>query len=334
MSRHGGSSLRRAPDPERLVVNGRPVKRTWLPAGKTCAVVLTVDDVSPADASLGWEAGGDREKGSLRHLAWLLERHPELCATLFVTPDWRQLSPFPVRKLLARIPVISERVRLAPVLPKNTLALDRHPEFVAWLKSLPRTDFSPHGLNHCHVGPRIGTEFQEQSAHDCLRMLREGLRIFERAGLPSSGGHQPPLWHLTQAFLDACPRAGVRWIACGRDLFTTPADDAEAAMSGPRGVSMLHPTLIGTENIVHFSTNFQATSDVERAFGILDLGGVLAIKAHAIKRYGSYVALDGLDEVYRAYLDALVRLIKARHGDAVWFTSMNAIATRAVTAAS
>jgi hypothetical protein len=320
----------RAADPSRIAVEGVFAKRSWLPAGKSCAVVFTVDDVHPATSRDAYEAGGDRDKGALRHIAWLLERHPELHVTLFVTPDWRQISPFPTRRLLARIPVVNERVRLAPVLPKGTMRLDRHPEFVAWLRSLPRTDFAPHGLHHCHVGPRIGTEFQEQSREEIGQMLHEAEGIFRSAGLPMVHGHQPPLWHVSEPFLEACHDVGLRWIAAGRDLFTPPSDDATAAMNGPKGVSMMHPTLLPAHRLVHVTTNFQATSDVDRAFAILDQGGVLAIKAHVVKRLGAYVALDGLDEAYRAYLDAALRLIKERYRDAVLFTTVDDVAQRAL----
>lgn len=317
---------RRAPELPPLELKGDVVARSWLPAGKTCAVVFTMDDVHPATSRDGAEAGGDLERGALRHLAWLLDRHPELHATLFVTPDWRQVSPFPTRTLLARIPIVRDRVRLAPVLPKGTMRLDRHPEFVRYLKSLPRTSFAAHGLHHCHVGPRIGTEFQGQPAEVCARILREAAEIFAAADLPMAAGHQPPLWHATRGFIEAAPRVGLRWIMAARDLNAKPSDDALAAMSGPHGPSVIHPTLVGDRKLVHLTTNFQATSDAERAFAILDGGGVLAIKAHIIKRVGAYVALDGLDEVYRAYLDALFRLVKERYGTKVLFTSPDEIA--------
>jgi hypothetical protein len=56
---------------------------------------------------------------------------------------------------------------------------------------------------------------------------------------------------------------------------------------------------------------------------------VLSIKSHIVKRLGHFVALDGMDEVYRAYLDALFRLIKERYASSVWFASTDEIATRA-----
>ena len=111
----------RAPDPPRPLVEGTFAARTWLPNGRKCAVVFTIDDVHPAKSTDTYEAGGDLEKGALRHVAWLLERHPELHVTLFVTPDWRQISPFPTRKLLARIPVLRDRLPLARTLPKRVV---------------------------------------------------------------------------------------------------------------------------------------------------------------------------------------------------------------------
>lgn len=318
----------RAGDPPRPLIAANFCKRQWLPPGKTGAVVFTIDDVHPGKSSDAYEAGGDLEKGALRHVTWLLARHPELKVTLFVTPDWRQISPFPTRKLLARIPVLANLLPLAPLLPKGTMRLDRHPEFIQYLKSIPGADFAPHGLHHCSVGPRVGTEFQTQSRTQCRRIIEESMSIFRSAGLPMRLGHQAPLWHLTQEFVDACLELGLSWLAGGRDLSTQPSEDATAAMNGPRGMSMLHPSLVADGRLVVLTTNFQATSDVDRAFSILDLGGVLAIKAHVIKRVGSYVALDGLDEVYRAYLDALLRLVKGRYGDSVWFTSMHEIAER------
>lgn len=328
MKRRTTATPRRAPDPPRPRLHGEYAKRWWLPEGKTCAVVFTVDDVHPGRSTDAYEAGGDLEKGALRHVAWLLQRQPDLHVTLFVTPDWRQISPFPTRKLVARIPLLRDRVPLAPMLPKGTMRLDRHPEFVRYVRALARTDTAPHGLHHCSVGPRIGTEFQEQSVRDCERMIGEASDIFVRAGLPAPSGNQVPLWNLTGNFVTASAAAGVRWLAGGRDLFTPPADDAPAGMNGPSDASMLHPTIVGDGRVVLFTTNFQATSDVDRAYGILDLGGVLAVKAHIIKRVGSYVAMDGIDEVYRAYLDALFRLIKSRYGDRVWFTTMREISER------
>ena len=60
--------------------------------GKTAAVVMSVDDVFPGKSNSAYEAGGDLERGAFGRLLWLLERHPQLRLTLFVTPDWRRIS--------------------------------------------------------------------------------------------------------------------------------------------------------------------------------------------------------------------------------------------------
>jgi hypothetical protein len=58
-------------------------------------------------------------------------------------------------------------------------------------------------------------------------------------------------------------------------------------------------------DLLHISTNFQATSSPERAFEILDTGGILSIKAHITKNVPGHIHLDGVDDLYMNYLDRL-----------------------------
>ena len=106
----------------------------WLPKGKTCGVCFTIDDVHPGKSTDAYEAGGDLGEGALGRVEWLLERHQKLGVTLFTTPDWRELSPFPTRKLRQRIPYVRERVMLTSVLPRGTMRVDRHPKVVSYLQ--------------------------------------------------------------------------------------------------------------------------------------------------------------------------------------------------------
>ena len=76
----------------------------WLPKGKKAAICFTIDDIHPAKSADYYEAGGDLSKGNLGLVEWLLDRHPKLKTTLFVTADWREISGVPTRKLLASIP--------------------------------------------------------------------------------------------------------------------------------------------------------------------------------------------------------------------------------------
>jgi hypothetical protein len=97
---------------------------------------------------------------------------------------------------------------------------------------------------------------------------------------------------------------GIEWVALARDIQTPVSKDAKTAMSGLSGLSMLFRERIAT-NLLHISTNFQATSSPERAFEILDTGGILSIKAHITKNVPGHIHLDGVDDLYMNYLDRL-----------------------------
>ncbi|HEY3999961.1 MAG TPA: hypothetical protein VGO93_13890 [Candidatus Xenobia bacterium] len=301
----------------------------WLPEGKRGAVCFTIDDVFPGKSTDAYEAGGDMERGALGHLAWLLDRHPKLRVTLFTTPDWREISPVPTRKWLARVPVVRDHFYLAPILPEGTMRLDRHPHFIRYLKSLPRTETALHGLHHVHKGPRIPVEFQEQDADQCRAMLEKAVGIFRQAGVPMSLGMNPPGWNLPQSLGQAMMDVGLRYVASARDINTPVSPTARTAMSGVRGVSLIHPEFIYPDFVVnekrrllHFTSNFQATSDDARAHAVITAGGLLGIKAHIVKQAMGHVSLDGLDESYRDRLHHLFTDLENRYGDSLWWTSM------------
>ncbi|MBW3571382.1 MAG: DUF2334 domain-containing protein [Gemmatimonadetes bacterium] len=304
-----------------------PDPAAWLPVDKRCAVCFHVDDVHPSTSADAYEAGGDLGAGALGHVEWLLERHSRLHVTVATTPDWRETSPVPTRKVLARLPWLRDRVFLAPLLPPGTMRLDRHPDFVRYVAGLPRTELTLHGLHHVHRGLNVPAEFQNQTTAECLRMLEEGLSIFAAAGLPRPAGVIPPRYSTPPALLDAMAQAGFSYVASGRDIHTPVAASAVSGESGLRGVPLFRPSLL-PQGLVHLPTNFQATSTVDRALQILDGGGLLSIKAHIIKDCLGYVALDGMDELYRNYLDTLFTLLHARYGESLWWTTMGAIADR------
>jgi len=300
----------------------------WLPEGKRAAVCFSVDDVHPAKSSDAYEAGGDGERGALRHVLWLLEKHSQLRVTLFTSADWREISPLPTRKFLARFPVLRDRVFLAKVLPKGTMRLDRHREFVEFVKRIPRAEIGVHGLHHVHSGLRVPVEFQEQDAAECERILREALRIFDVANLSHAGGISPPGWDLTDGLAEATMAVALRFVASARDIITPIAVNAVTNQSGLREVSLIYPELLYSDRLLHFTSNFQATSDYERARQIIEHGGLLAIKAHVIKNAMGHIALDGLDELYRNYLDLLFTKLEDDFGDSLWWTSMGEISAR------
>jgi hypothetical protein len=248
--------------------------------------------------------------------------------TLFTTADWREISPAPTRTLLRRVPLLRDRLLLAPILPRGTMRLDRHPAFVRYLLSLPRTEIGLHGLHHVHRGERIYQEFQTEDEATCGRAVDEMLAIFAAAGLPPPLGMQPPGWSAPPGLLAAMASRGLRYVASARDVRTPVTRDARAAMSGLEGVSLTRPELVAGGRLVHFTTNFQATSPVERALEVLRCGGLLSVKAHIVKNAMGFVMLDGVDALYCNYLDLLFREIDRVFGDALWWTSMGEIAAR------
>src|ERR1700692_743610 len=113
----------------------------WYRPGRSAAVVMSVDDIFPGTSQSAYEAGGDLEKGALGRLLWLLDRHPRLQVTLFVTPDWRQVSPV-AHRIWRHVPWLRNDLYLVDVLPKGTMDLRSHPEFVTFLNAMPRTEIA------------------------------------------------------------------------------------------------------------------------------------------------------------------------------------------------
>jgi hypothetical protein len=297
----------------------------WYGPGKTAAVVMSVDDVFPGTSRSAYESGGDLEQGALGRLLWLLERHKQLQLTLFVTPDWRRISPV-ANRIWRHVPWLRDRLYLAHVLAKGTMDLRRHPDFVAFLNAMPRTEIAIHGLHHINRGHSVSVEFLNRDRAACAVMLAEAVRIFEESGLRYVRGFQPPGWDCHEALQQACRDVGIGWVTSARDIRTTVTRDAKTAMSGLCGASLLFPERIAP-NLLHITTNFQATSVAERAFDILDAGGVLSIKAHISKNVPGHLHLDGVDDLYMNYLDRLFFDIEERYGEAIDWTTLNQLVT-------
>jgi predicted deacetylase len=327
--------------PERLV----PC-RDWLPAGMQGAVCFSVDDVHPATSRDEYEAGGDLARGALGRVERLLDRHPQLRVTLFVTPDWRLRHLVPTRKWLTRIPRVRDRMHWAPIRRKGHFRVDRFPAFVAHLNGMLRTEIAVHGLTHTHRGARMAVEFQQQNRRECTELLRAATGIFDAAGLRHVLGFQAPAWDAPPALCEALCDAGFRFLCSARDLRTAVGVRARTAMSGLMGAPLIAPTWMmpastDTEMgrqpheraLVHITTNFQATSTIERAFEIIDAGGLVSIKAHIFKSGGGITMADGLDDAYVNYLDLVCRELERRYGESLWWASLAEVADRCRTTA-
>ncbi len=299
----------------------------WLPQSKRAAICFSIDDIHPGKSTDAYEAGGDLDRGALGHVHWLLERHPQLHVTLFTTADWREISPVPTRKVLARIPYLRDKIYLTNALPIGTMRLSKHPEFVQYIKTLPRTDLALHGLYHIHTGLRVPVEFQDdQSIRQCKTMLEEMMAIFDEAGLRYARGINPPGWDVPENLAKAMVECSLIFVSSARDIRTPISADAVTNMSGLKGVSLIYPQYIQDEKLIHFTSNFQATTPIERAIEIIEHGGLLSIKGHIVKSALGHLALDGIDALYCNYLDLLFSQLKQRYGESLWWTTMGEIA--------
>lgn len=298
---------------------------TWLPEFKRAAVCFSVDDVHPATSADPYEAGGDLADGALGRVERLLERHPDLQATLFVTPDWRPIQLVRSR-WLAGLPLLRNVLHHVDRHPDGHFRVDRHPAFVRYLNSLPRTEVALHGLHHSHRGSRLAVEFQEQARDVCVQTLRKGLSIFDAAGLRHCSGFAPPGWNLPDSLIAALDELGFDYVVSARDIRSRVTPSATCDMSGLKGVSLLHPQRVGRSRLVHLPVNFQATSSFERAERIIEHHGVLSIKAHIFKHGGGHTLKDGLDDAYVDYLDRLLKHLERRYGESLWWPTMTELA--------
>lgn len=296
-----------------------------LPEDKKAAICFSIDDVHPSKSSDHYEAGGDLGKGALRHLEWLFSKHPQLKATAFVTADWREISSVPTRKILAALPYLRDRFFLAKILPKGKMSLVNNPAFVDYLNGMPQLEVAFHGLYHCHKGLNIPVEFQNESTEEIKEIFRRMKGIFNQSGIHYVNGICPPGWNASDNFLRAMADEGLEFISSARDIINDVSRDSLTNMSGLKGVSLIYPQKIAQGKVLHIPVNFQATSKISRAVGIIENGGLVSIKAHIIKRAFGRVALDGLDELYANYLDMIFSFVEQRYGDSIWWTSMGEI---------
>jgi hypothetical protein len=138
----------------------------------------------------------------------------------------------------------------------------------------------------------------------------------------------PPGWELSHELAVAMRDVGLQFVASARDIVTPVSKLARTNMSGLRGASLLYPTPILKGRLLHFTSNFQATSETDRARQIIDAQGLLAIKAHIVKNANGHLALDGLDLLYRNYLDALFTMLEDAYGESLWWTTFDEISQR------
>jgi hypothetical protein len=299
----------------------------WLPPGKTAAVVFSIDDVHPSTSQDPYESGGDLDRGALGRARRLLLQCPELKLALSVVPDWRLNSLIP-DTWVRHIPGINEMVHWARRHPEGRYRIDRHAEFVGYLNQLENCEVILHGLTHSHCGPQLAVEFQDEEVEECTAILRRGLELFDAAQVKYVRGFAPPAWNCPPSLVEALEALDFDFVISARDIDSAITRDAVTNMSGLKNVSLIYPQRVGTRGLVHISTNFQATSELERAFQVIDLNGVLHVKAHIFKEGLGHTMVDGLDDCYCDFLANLFTELRSRYGAAIWWTHLSELSAR------
>lgn len=298
----------------------------WLSPGKTAAVVVTLDDLAPHKQEHGADFGGNGESGQLRFLQRLLKEVPWLRITGFVIPDTTFAGHNPTRRWIKHLPKsMQDRVWASKPIWPGTYQLDKFPEFARLLNSVPRMEYALHGLHHAHRGLLAGHEYQSQSWRSIQQNLAEGCCILTRSGLKWVRGFCPPYFATPPNLVAALEHMGFDYLMSSRDLFTEVRQDAKSNMSGLKNVDLYRPQLL-RNGLVHIPTNFQATSTRQRAFDIIEVGGLLSVKIHMSKITFGYTALDGLDDLYVNYLSSLFHELRYRYGNSIWWTTPQELA--------
>lgn len=299
---------------------------SWLVPGKTAAVVVTLDDLAPHTHEDGADFGGDGERGQLRFLRRLLQEVPWLQVTGFVIPDTTFAGHNPTRRWVKHLPTsMQNRVWGSKPIRPGTYRLDKFPAFVWLLNSVPRMEYALHGLHHAHRGLLAGHEYQSQNWWEIRHNLAEGCSILTRSGLEWVRGFCPPYFATPPNLVMALEDMGFEYLMSSRDLCTEVREDAKSNMSGLQDMDLYRPQLL-RNGLVHIPTNFQATSTRQRAFDIIEVGGLLSVKIHVSKVTFGYTALDGLDDLYVNYLSSLFHELQYRYGNRIWWTTPRELA--------
>jgi len=150
----------------------------WLPQA-TGRVCFTIDDVHPGNLPMLRAGGTWTAAHSASGVA--ARRHPQLRTTLSSPPTGGR-SAWPSPPFLAKLPYIAIAYFSVASWPEGTMRLDRHPEFVTYLKSLPALTCAPRPVSH-----RKGRTSHRVSGplpRGVTAMLAEAIDIFHRQICP------------------------------------------------------------------------------------------------------------------------------------------------------
>lgn len=211
--------------------------------------------------------------------------------SLFVTPNWIDLSNDPVPKRYIKFLL---RKNFSHSSKGEPFRIDK-PEFGKWVSFLNRYtrkgnfEILLHGYVHHRDGILHAAEFLNLGYEGCKEKLRKAETLFEKSGLLFAKGFRPPGWKYPQPLLRALREQGYRFIS------TRPSSSRTCDLK---------------EIIPKFydiPQNWSVSDAVEDGLKIVAKNGCLMAKAHISEWCDRDYISNGLT---RQNFDALIKLIE------------------------
>jgi peptidoglycan/xylan/chitin deacetylase (PgdA/CDA1 family) len=305
--------------------------RILWPKGYRAALVIGIDDVHPESSQDRLDFGGDMEKGALGLLLNLINAHPYIKITLFITPNW-QLKP----QNVPFINFVKKNVQnrfvdklTTPLVRKwrlDTFAIESA-KYQAWCNFMREQVLSNkfslgiHGYSHFNP-TYFAQEFQSLSYEETEHRIENALKMFDSANLPVSKGFAPPGWSVTGNLLTALVKYNFKYIAGCVDHHSPVAQNIFSSQAGLQSISLYYPQVM-LGGLVHIPRNYDISeSDIERAEEIINIGGVIGIHGHIAKMPGinNPISTETINK-----LDKLLLYLEEKYNNEIWFTDFNEV---------
>lgn len=306
---------------------------------------INLDDIHPERNIDGIDCGGDLEKGVFKFIVNMLQVHPYVKITFFVTPNWifkeyvlakfyQKMFRKPVSKwspILCNISGI-----LGKVLVKKwengmfRLDLERHDKFATWMRDgiyCGWLEVANHGLYHFQETFPYKAEFAHLDYNECKHRLIEANKIFVKAKIPCSKGMRAPSYAYTENLCRALDGLGYVYFANSADYKTSPSENAKCSGLGLKNLSLIFPDVYRPYNFLALPANYaMGTSAPSRAFKIISSGGLVSLKGHIEDEYGGSSIASALTRDNYNKTIKLLRKINKRYGRKIWYATLENIA--------
>lgn len=308
------------------------------PKNYVSAFTIGIDDIHPECSENGCDCGGDLEEGALRLLVNLLESHPQIKVTLFITPDWifkpQRLGIRFIQRHISRgglfDRILTERLQRTWSHGQFRIDDKRYEGWRAFLKGMASSgkfNLAFHGLHHFQSYVRYPCEFLHADSDKCRLKLRTAKELFDKTGLPYTMGFAPPGWGVTENLIDALVKENFNYIAGCADAESPVSPKTLCNGAGIKGVPLYFPSIIKGK-LMNIPRNWDLEgSSIERAKQIIEIGGLIGVHGHIADNYHGNKIGNGVTPENVKHLDELICFLEQNYPNKIWFTTFNDLAT-------